>query len=121
MNRLQTLPVVVGLAGFVILYGAITNRNPIDVVKLTLTGGDLSKAAPIYTPSGSATPPGAVDGRTLPGTPQADGDARTDPPGFNPDTDDVLPRLPGEGVPRGTPVALYYPTRKPFASSQYWV
>lgn len=90
--------VLMGIAGAVILYGAVTNRNPIDVIKLTLQGQPLDKARPISHP-GTGFGPGTIPGNQLPGTPGADGDARTDPPGFDPDTEGVIPRLPGEGVP----------------------
>jgi hypothetical protein len=42
--ELETLTVLMAIAGATILYGAITNRNPIDVIKLTLQGEDISKA-----------------------------------------------------------------------------
>jgi hypothetical protein len=38
MNQGQTLPIVCMLAGFILLYGAIRNRNPLEVIKNTLTG-----------------------------------------------------------------------------------
>lgn len=107
----DTLPIVILVAGMVLMYSAISNRNPIDVLNISLTGGDLDTARPIMTDSSNAPPgPGAVDGATLPGTPQADGDARTDPPGFDPKRDDVLPILPGEGA-AGSGVVAY---RRPF-------
>lgn len=119
----RTMPVLITIAGFVILYGAVANRNPLDVIKLTLSGGDISDAAPIFIPSGDpnnlTAGPGAVPGGSIPGTPEADGDARTDPPGFDPKRDDVLPILPGEGS-GGTGV-ISYQTRTPFTNSQYWV
>lgn len=49
------------------------------------------------------TSAGSIPGTALPGTPGADGDARTDPPGFDPNRDSILPRLPGEGVYGGLP------------------
>jgi hypothetical protein len=43
------------ITGAVILYGAITNRNPIDVIKLTLQGKDISEARNISTPMKGAS------------------------------------------------------------------
>lgn len=110
---LETLPVVMFITGMILLYGAITNRNPVDVVQLALQGKDISAAAPISTAgiNTDAPGPGAVDGRTLPGTPGADGDARTDPPGFDPNRDDVLPNY--GGAP-GNPNAGAVVYRTPF-------
>lgn len=42
--ELETLTVLMVVAGATILYGAITNRNPLDVIKLTLQGKDISEA-----------------------------------------------------------------------------
>ena len=42
--ELETLTVLMVVAGATILYGAVTNRNPLDVIKLTLQGKDLSEA-----------------------------------------------------------------------------
>lgn len=119
MNRLQLLPIVLGIAGFIVLYGAIENKNPLDVVKLAVQGKDLAGAAPLSGSGGNTTAgPGSIPGGSLGGTPEADGDARTDPPGFDPNTDDVIPRLPGEHTPTSPPINY---SRTPFPNSQYWV
>lgn len=100
--ELETLTVVMAVAGLVLLYGAVTNRNPLEVIQKAVSGEDISTASPLSRSGGTAgndPPPGAVDGSTLPGTPQADGDARTDPPQFDPNREDVLPILPGERQP----------------------
>ena len=47
---IETLPVVMAVAGLVLLYGAIFNKNPVEVVRLALTGKDPSTAKPIATP-----------------------------------------------------------------------
>jgi hypothetical protein len=63
----NTTTVLVGIGGAVVLYGAVTNRNPIDVIKLTLQGKDIAGARPLSTSSStdldnvSAETPGSVD------------------------------------------------------------
>ncbi len=66
MAELNTPTVIIGIAGGVLLYGAITNRNPIDVIKLTLSGGDITKARPLSTPGAG------LFTQTVTGTPSAD-------------------------------------------------
>ena len=96
---MDTLPIVTGIAGFVILWGAIRNKNPLKAIQLALQGQDPNSAPPMYVP---VAPAGAVPSQTLPGTPEADADARTDPPGFVPGPDTyVIPRLPNESAPGG--------------------
>lgn len=91
---MDALPVAVGIAGFVLLWGGIRNRNPLQAIQLALQGKDPNTAAPLYTP---VTPGGAVPSQQLPGTGSADNDARTDPPGFTPGPNTyVVPILPGE-------------------------
>lgn len=51
--ELETTTVVMGIGGAVILYGAITNRNPIDVIKLTLQGRPITEARPIANFAGN--------------------------------------------------------------------
>ncbi|AEA29082.1 hypothetical protein Psed_7025 (plasmid) [Pseudonocardia dioxanivorans CB1190] len=100
------MTVVMAIAGATLLYGAIKNRNPIDVIKLTLQGKDIKGAKPLSgsgDPNNLTAPPGAIPGGSLPGTPQAGDDARTDPKSFDPKRSDVLPRLPGEGNYRAQP------------------
>lgn len=62
--ELETLTVFMAVAGTVMLYGAITNRNPIDVIKLTLQGGDISQARPLSTTLSGSNPFAEV----IPGT-----------------------------------------------------
>lgn len=66
-----------------------------------VTGRQLLGGEPWATLLASAydTGAGTIPGNMLPGTPQAGDDARTDPPGFDPNRDGVIPRLPGEVVP----------------------
>lgn len=47
--EISTVTVIVGIAGAILLYGAITNRNPIDVIKLTLQGQDIATARTVST------------------------------------------------------------------------
>lgn len=42
--EIETITVVMAIAGAVLLYGAIKNKNPIDVIKLTLQGKDPNTA-----------------------------------------------------------------------------
>lgn len=98
---MDTLPVVVGIAGAVLVWGAIRNKNPVDAIKLVLQGKDPNGARPISSTS-VAIPAGAVPSESLPGTPEADKDARTDPPGFVPGPNTyVVPILPGEAQQGG--------------------
>lgn len=92
----ELLPLIALIAGGVLLYGAVANKNPVEVIKAALTGQDLSKVPPLQGPDATSTGPGAIPGNQVPGTPGADGDARTDPKGFDPNRDSVIPRLPGE-------------------------
>lgn len=100
---MDVIPVVTGIAGFVLLWAGIKNKHPLKAIQLALQGQDPNTAPPLVTGIlgssllGSGIPAGAVPSETLPGTPQADGDARTDPPGFKPGPNTyVVPILPGE-------------------------
>ena len=94
---MDVLPVAIGIMGFVVLYGAVRNKRPDDIIRLALQGKPLDTARPISAPLIPPVPAGAVPSTTLPGTPQADGDARTDPPGIKPGPNTyVVPILPGE-------------------------
>ncbi len=104
--ELETLPVVLLITGLVLLYSAIENKNPLKLVQAALSGKDIASVPPLMADS-APTSPGAIPGTQLPGTPQADGDARTDPPGFDPNRDSILPNYgapfdsgakPGNGV-----------------------
>lgn len=96
----DTLPVVILVGGMVLLYGAITNRNPVGVIKAALTGGDLSKVDPIMGPStGLLT-------QTIPGTAASDpsefhsnGSPRANPDGSPHYANDPWPLPPGD--PKG--------------------
>lgn len=83
---IEILPVVMLVAGMVLLYGAVRNKNPLQVVQLALQGKDISTAAPIATPGiGPFT-------TVVPGTGSAaPGEMHTEPPG---------PRLFPDGSPR---------------------
>lgn len=96
---MDTLPIVTGIAGFVILWGAIRNKNPLKAIQLALQGQDPNTAPPLYV---AAAPAGAVPSEELPGTPQPGDDARTDPPGFEPGPNTyVVPILPNEAAQGG--------------------
>lgn len=99
---MDVLPIILGLGGFVILYGAVRNKRPDDIVRLALQGKDINGARPLAAPLIPPVPAGAVPSTSLPGTPQAGDDARTDPPGFQPGPNTyVVPILPGEGSQNG--------------------
>lgn len=55
MGELETITVVMAIAGAVLLYGAIKNKNPLEVIKLTLQGKDPNSAAAISTGGSGAT------------------------------------------------------------------
>lgn len=100
---MDPIPVVTGIVGFVLMWSGMRNKNPLKAIQLALQGQDPNGAPPLVAGVlgssllGSQTPPGAVPSQELPGTPQADGDARTDPPGFQPGPNTyVVPILPGE-------------------------
>jgi hypothetical protein len=103
----ETLPIVVLVAGTVLLYGAIKNKNPIGVIKAALTGKDLSSVPSLMDSGSPAAGPGAVAGKDIPGTPGADGDARTDPPGFDPNRSSILPNY--GGGPVNPPISYSVP------------
>lgn len=57
---LEVLPIVLIISGFIGLYSSVMNRNPLQVVKLSLQGKNPSEAAPITTlapPRNTATAP----------------------------------------------------------------
>lgn len=74
---MELLPVISLLGGVVLMYGAVKNKNPIGVIQAALTGKDLNSVPPLMQDSSSPLP-GTIPVDKLPGTPQADGDARTD-------------------------------------------
>lgn len=47
MNRTNLLGVVLILVGSLLIYGGVKNKNPIELIKLALSGGDITKAAPL--------------------------------------------------------------------------
>lgn len=47
--NISPVPVAIMAAGGLMLYSGISNRNPIDVVKLALSNGDITKAKPLMT------------------------------------------------------------------------
>lgn len=93
MGDIDVLTVTLALAGLVCLYGAITNRNPLDVIKLTLQGKDLSEAGTLaaapFNPDTTPYGPGAIPRDSLP--PEI---GKQLGPG-----EQVLPILPGEQQP----------------------
>ena len=97
--ELETLPIVLLISGMVLIYAAVKNKNPLALVQAALSGKDIAKVPPLMA-SGAASSPGAIPGTQLPGTPKADGDARTDPPSFDPKRDSILPNY-GTPFPSG--------------------
>lgn len=51
--ELDTITVVMAIAGAVMLYGAIKNKNPLEVIKLTLQGKNPGDAAGLSNAGGS--------------------------------------------------------------------
>lgn len=49
--ELETITVVMAVAGMVLLYGAVKNKNPLEVIKLALQGKDINSAPPLSTGS----------------------------------------------------------------------
>ncbi len=99
MGDLDVLTVTLALAGMVVLYGAIKNKNPLDVIKLTLQGKPLDLAGPLAVP-------GAGLVQTVPGT------AAPDPSEFH---SDGTPRAWPNGTPRyvGDPLPSQLPKNDP--------
>lgn len=54
--ELETLTVVMAVAGMVLLYGAVTNKNPLDVIQRALRGEDINQSAPLSTGNPGANP-----------------------------------------------------------------
>lgn len=66
--ELETITVVMAVAGMVLLYGAVKNKNPLEVIKLALQGKDVNSAAPLSTGGGGG---GGLLTKTIEGTPTA--------------------------------------------------
>lgn len=99
--ELDVLPVVLAIAGFILLYGAVQNKNPLEVIRLALQGKDPSSASAIFT----ATP--GMFTNVVPGKPSAnpgemhsDGTPRLFPDGSPRYLGDPDPRSLPEGDPR---------------------
>jgi hypothetical protein len=71
------IPVVTGIAGFVLMWAGMRNRHPLEAIQLALQGKDPNGARQLVTGIlgsslvGAQVPSGAVSSETLPGTPQA--------------------------------------------------
>lgn len=69
--ELDATPIVVGIAGFVILWGAVRNKNPIDVIRLVLSGKSPYTARPLdpvaAAVAGATAQGSAVTGPAIPG------------------------------------------------------
>ena len=61
--ELETITVIMAIAGAVLLYGAVKNKNPIEVIKLTIQGKNPADAAALSTASA-----GGGLTQTIPGT-----------------------------------------------------
>ena len=85
---LDVMTVALALAGTVMLYGAIKNKNPIGLVKAVLSGQSPETAPPLVTSGPGINPstPGSVGGPPVPGQ---DPNAAPDP----------IPGLPNGPVP----------------------
>lgn len=97
---MDPVPLIAGIAGFLLMWAGWRNKHPLHAIRLALQGQDPNTAPPLTQPLvslPSAGPAGAVPSEGLPGSPGADSDARTDPPGFVPGPNNyVVPILPGE-------------------------
>ena len=65
---MDLLPVVIGVAGGVLVWAALKNKNPLEVVQLALQGKDVNTAKPMFAPLPAGTTPPA-----LPNTPNEGG------------------------------------------------
>ncbi len=89
--NISPIPIAIMAAGGLMLYGGIRNRNPLDVVKLALSNGDLSKAKPLYTPSGGGGGIGGPNSHIIADVGGAlTGGAIQRAPAYNPKTDPVF-------------------------------
>jgi hypothetical protein len=64
---MDLLPVVIGVAGGVLIWAALKNKNPLEVVQLALQGKDVNTAKPMFAAAVPAVPP------ALPNTPNEGG------------------------------------------------
>jgi len=62
---MDLLPVVIGVAGGVLVWAALKNKNPLEVIQLALQGKDVNTAKPMFAVA--AVPP------ALPSTPNEGG------------------------------------------------
>lgn len=114
-NNLQPMPLALLTVGGILLYAAVMNKQPLELAKAILTGGDISKVA-LLDGGNTGVGPGAVPNSKIPGH-SGDG-TRTDPPGYNsndPNTG-ILPILPGEHGGSGVGPVVY---RRPFTYQAY--
>lgn len=57
---MDTIPVITGIAGFVLIWSALKNKHPLDVIQFALQGKPLDGARPLFTPpleGGLTAPP----------------------------------------------------------------
>lgn len=47
---MDTIPVISGIAGFVLIWSALKNKHPLDVIQFALQGKSLDGARPMFTP-----------------------------------------------------------------------
>lgn len=98
--ELETLTVVMAVAAMVMLYGAVTNRNPLEVIKAAVSGEDITAAAPLSTGAGALTNVVAGTATASPGNLHSDGTARFFPNNTPRYTDDPVANTLPESDPR---------------------
>lgn len=97
---IELVPLMMVVGGSVLLYGAIKNRNPIDVVKMALTGKPLTAARQLNTVGSGDATDGGPGGDIPVGTPKANVDSL----GVAPVVNDILAKL---GIDGNTVVIPY--------------
>jgi hypothetical protein len=54
-NRNSLIALMLVLVGGLLVYAGVRNKNPMDILKLALTGGDITTAKPLSASSGSGS------------------------------------------------------------------
>lgn len=105
--ELETLTVVMAVAALVMLYGAVTNRNPLEVIQRAVSGEDINGAAPLSTGGGGGLFTNVVPGNATaaPGNMHSNNTARFFPNNTPRYVDDPL----ANALPAGDPRKRFVP------------